>query len=234
LVEAALQEKFIFKGIDMRRDYIVFSFIMIFFFFGGSVSRAAVLDTKIKKGLDDGKIVISIDQNPVTKIFAPTGQAVIDASVEDVWNIITDFDSFGEFMPNTIYYKPVGWKDGKLFVDCRVKVALMTMDYQLSYIIDEAKHTTYWFYVKGPIRDSQGYFRVEPYDKGRSLVTYTTTIEVGKAIPAFIEKALGKSTFPKIFESLRKRANNLNIKGPIPKPAITTQIYPEKALTNAQ
>jgi carbon monoxide dehydrogenase subunit G len=234
LVEAALQGKYIFKGIGMHRGYIVFSFIMIFVFFNSSVSGAAILDPKVKKELDEGKIVISIDQNPVTKAFAPTGQAVIDASVKDVWNIITDFNSFGEFMPKTIYYKPAGWKDGKLFVDCRVKVALMTMDYQLSYIIDEEKHTTYWFYVKGPISDSQGYFRVEPYDKGRSLVTYTTTIEVGKAIPAFIEKTLGKSTFPKIFESLRKRVSVLKLKGTIPKPAITTRIYSEKAVTNAQ
>jgi coenzyme Q-binding protein COQ10 len=216
----------------MHRGCIVFSFIMIFAFLGSSVSGTAVLDPNVKKELDEGKIVININQNPVSKVFAPTGQAVIDASVADVWNIITDFNSFGEFMPNTIYYKPAGWKDGKLFVDCRVKVALMTMDYQLSYIIDEEKHTTYWFYVKGPIRDSQGYFRVEPYDKGRSLVTYTTTIEVGKAVPAFMEKALSKSTFPKIFESLRKRVNVLKLKGPIPKPAITTRIYLENAAAN--
>jgi carbon monoxide dehydrogenase subunit G len=205
---------------------------MIFVFFGGGVSGAAGLDPKVKKELDKGKIAISIEQNPVTKVFAPTGQAVIDASVEDVWNIITDFNSFGEFMPNTIYYKPAGWKDGKLFVDCRIKVALVTMDYQLSYIIDEEKHTTYWFYVKGPIRDSQGYFRVESYGKGRSLVTYTTTIEVGKAIPAFMEKVLSKSTFPKIFESLSKRASVLKLKGPIPKPAITTQVYSGEDVNN--
>lgn len=218
----------------MRRVRGVILLIMIFVFFGVGLSLATISDPKARKELDEGKIVIHIDQNPVTKIFAPTGQAVIDASVEEVWNIITDFDSFGEFMPNTIYYKPAGWKDGKLYVDCRIKVALMTMDYQLSYIIDKEKHTTYWFYVRGPIRDSQGYFRVEPYDKGRSLVTYTTTLDVGKAVPGFIEKALGKSTFPQIFESLRKRAHDLKLKGPIPKPAITTRIFSEKAVTNAQ
>lgn len=203
--------------------YPIISWMLITVLWAGSAWGAVSLDPKIKKQLDEGKIVTSVEQNPHTKVYAPTGQAIVDAPVEDVWNIITDFNSFGEFMPNTIFYKPVGWKDGRLFVDCRIKVALMTLDYQLSYIIDENSHTTYWFYVKGPIRDTQGYFRVEPYEKGRSLVTYTTTVEVGAAVPGFIEKALSKSTFPKIFESLRKRVLVLRQNGPIAKPIITTK-----------
>ena len=210
-----------------KKKFPAISLMLITVLFAGSAWGAASLDPKIKQQLDAGKIVTSIEQNPHTKVYAPTGQAVVDAPVEDVWHVIIDFNSFGEFMPNTIFYKPVGWKDGKLFVDCRIKVALLTMDYQLSYIIDEKFHTTYWFYIKGPIRDTQGYFRVEPYENGRSLVTYTTTVEVGKAVPGFIEKALSKSTFPKIFESLRKRVFDLRQKGPIAKPVITTKSYSE-------
>ena len=209
----------------LGKKCLLISSILIAVLFMGSAWGAVSLDPKIKQQLDEGKIYISIEQNPHTKIYAPTGQAVVDAPVEDVWHVITDFNSFGEFMPNTIFYRPVGWKDGRLFVDCRIKVALLTMDYQLSYIIDENTHTTYWFYIKGPIRDTQGFFRVEPYEGGRSVVTYTTTVEVGKAVPGFIEKALTKSTFPKIFESLRKRVHDLRQKGPIAKPAITTKQY---------
>ena len=111
-----------------KKKFPAISLMLITVLFTGSAWGAASLDPKIKQQLDAGKIVTSIEQNPHTKVYAPTGQAVVDAPVEDVWHVIIDFNSFGEFMPNTIFYRPVGWKDGRLFVDCRIKVALLTMD----------------------------------------------------------------------------------------------------------
>jgi carbon monoxide dehydrogenase subunit G len=187
---------------------------------GSALAAKLNLDAKTRSDLESGKIIITIEQNPHTKVFNPTGHSLVDANVEEVWWVITDFNHFGDFMPNVVYYKPIGWKDGRLIVDCRVKVVMFKMDYTLSYVIDEKDHTTYWFYVKGPIRDAQGYFRVEPYDDKRVLVTYTTSLDIGKAIPRFVEETLGKTTFPSIFKSLKKRVALLKQKGPIPKPVL--------------
>jgi len=183
-------------------------------------SAQTKMDSKTRADLEAGKIVMSAEKNPKTGVYIPTGQSLIEAPVEDIWRVITDFDGFDEFMPSVVYYKPLGWKEARLIVDCRVKVVLMKMDYTLSYIIDEKNHTTYWFYVKGPIKDAQGFFRVEPYDATRSIVTYTTTLDIGKAMPDFIEQSLGKSTFPSIFKSLKKRVAMLKQKGDIPKPVL--------------
>jgi ribosome-associated toxin RatA of RatAB toxin-antitoxin module len=196
---------------------------MIISFLIPSVSLAAdktSLDAKTRSELEKGKIITTIEQNPHTRIFTPTGHSLVEASAEEVWWVITDFNHFGEFMPNVVYYRPVGWKDGRLIVDCRVKVVMFKMDYTLSYVIDEKDHTTYWFYVKGPIKDAQGYFRIEPYDEKSVLVTYTTSLDIGKAIPGFIEETLGKTTFPSIFKSLKKRVALLKQKGPITKPVL--------------
>jgi carbon monoxide dehydrogenase subunit G len=178
------------------------------------------LDAKTKEKLEKGDIVMSVERNPHTKVIVPTGYSLVDASPDEVWRVITDFDSFGKFMPNVIYYKPVEWKDDRLIVDCKIKVVLLKLDYTLSYIIDDKTHTTYWFFVKGPIKDAQGFFRVDPWDDKRVLVTYTTSINVGKAIPGFIEESLSKSTFPEIFKSVRKRVAYLKAHGGVPEPVL--------------
>lgn len=203
------------------RHFIILCIIISLLISGVSTATAKLnLDAKTRSDLENGKIIMTIEQNPRTKIFTPTGHSLVEANVEEVWRVITDFDHFGDFMPDVVYYKPVGWKDGRLFVDCRVKVALIKMDYTLSYVIDEKNHTTYWFYVKGPIKDARGYFRIEPYNDKMVLVTYTTSLEIGKAIPGFVEETLGKTTFPSIFKSLKKRVALLKQKGPIPKPVL--------------
>lgn len=173
--------------------------------------------------LERGEIVMDLARHPVTRVYLPTGQCLVEATVEDVWNVITDFDSFQEFLPHVVYYRPVCWKDGRLLVDCRVKVAGLGFEYRLAYDIDEAQHATYWYFVRGPIRDSQGYWRIEPYDGTRVLVTYTTTLDVGRAMPVFLERFLAKSTFPGIFNSLKMRVKQLRQHGPIQKPVLMSK-----------
>jgi carbon monoxide dehydrogenase subunit G len=206
---------------EVVRYFVILFLVTGFVMQSGSALAAQLnLDSKTRGELESGKIITTIEQNPHTKVFKPTGHSLVEASVEEVWWVITDFIHFGEFMPGVVYYRPVGWKDGRLIVDCRVKVVMFKLDYTLSYVIDEKDHTTYWFYVKGPINDAQGYFRIEPYDEKRVLVTYTTSLDIGKAIPGFVEETLGKTTFPSIFKSLKKRVALLKQKGPIPKPVL--------------
>lgn len=177
---------------------------------------------KLKQKLEKGDIITEIVNHPVIGVPKPTGKCLVNASVNDVWYVITDFDSFGEFMPNAVFYRPVSQTADRLIVNCKIKIGLLNFTYKLAYNIDEKTHTTYWSYVQGsgPIKDAQGYMRVEPYDDSRVLVTYTTTLEVGRWVPEWIEKTLSKSTFPKIFSSLRERIVLLKEKGEIAKPKL--------------
>lgn len=177
---------------------------------------------KLKQKLEQGDIITEIVNHPVTGVPNPTGKCLVKASINDVWYVITDFDSFGEFMPNAVFYRPVSQTDGKLIVNCKIKIGLLSFTYKLAYTIDEETHTIYWTYVKGsgPIRESHGYMRVEPYDDTHVLVTYTTTLDVGRWLPGWIETTLSKSTFPKIFSSLRQRIVLLKGRGEITKPKL--------------
>jgi|GEM_PF-1052615 len=177
---------------------------------------------KIKQKLEKGDIITEIVNHPVTGVPNPTGKCLVKASVNDVWYVITDFDSFGEFMPNAVFYRPVSQTTGPLIVNCKIKIGLLYYKYKLAYIVDEKTHTTYWSYVQGsgPIRDARGYMRVEPYDDTRVLVTYTTTLDAGRWVPEWIETTLAKSTFPKIFSSLRQRIVLLKGKGEIARPEL--------------
>jgi carbon monoxide dehydrogenase subunit G len=177
---------------------------------------------KIKQKLEKGDIITEIVNHPVTGVPNPTGKCLVKASINDVWYVITDFDSFGEFMPNAVFYQPVNQTANRLIVNCKIKIGLLYSTYKLAYIIDEETHTTYWSYVQGsgPIRDAQGYMRIEPYDDTRVLVTYTTTLDAGRYLPKWIETYLTKSTFPKIFSSLRQRIVLLKGRGEIVKPKL--------------
>ena len=63
-----------------------------------------------RAALERGEIVMDLAQHPVTKVYLPTGQCLVEATVDEVWYIITDFDSFQEYLPHVVYYRPVCWK----------------------------------------------------------------------------------------------------------------------------
>lgn len=180
-------------------------------------------DQDRRAALEKGEIVMDLKQHPVTKVYLPTGQCLVEASMDEVWCVITDFDAFKDYLPHVVYYRPVCWNDNRLLVDCKVKLVGLSFEYRLAYEINEQEHATYWYYVSGPIRDSQGYWRIEPYDATRVLVTYTTTLDIGRAMPGFVERRLAKSTFPEIFTSLRARVRTLKQHGGIVKPHLTTR-----------
>jgi hypothetical protein len=213
----------------LRKLTVLFLFAAITAGAGAETAdKAGAEKAKRKERLEKGEIVINILRHPKSGAYLPTGECLVEATVDEAWRVITDFDSFGKVLPNVVYYKPACWKGGKLLVDCRVKVALISMDYRLSYVIDEGGHTTYWSYVSGPIRDADGYWRVEPYDEGRILATYTTTVDAGRAVPAFVERALSKSTFPKVFTALRNRVKELRDAGITARPVITSGLCAEE------
>jgi len=216
----------------MKRHMHVFGIVMLALMMVWSANvwaQETTLTPEKRAALEKGEIVMEIKQHPLTKVYLPTGQCLVEASTEEVWNIITDFDSFKDYLPHVVYYRPVCWKDNRLLVDCKVKVAGLNFEYRLAYDINEKDHATYWFFVSGPIRDSQGYWRIEPYDGQRVLVTYTTTLDVGRAMPGFLERIFAKSTFPDIFKSLRERVKFLKQQGGIRKPNLLT-----KTCSNAQ
>jgi len=199
-----------------------FILIILFSVTGLNGSGMKQPDMEKRQSLEKGEIIIDIKKHPLTDVANPTGQCLVEASVKDVWHVITDFDSFGKFMPNIVYYKPEKFLDESLLVNCKVKVGFMKFKYQLIYQIDENKHTTYWSYVKGsgPINDARGYWRIEPFNESHVLVTYTTTMDAGALVPGWIERSLTKSSFPDVFKNLRKRVKDLKAKGPISKPLL--------------
>lgn len=203
--------------------------IALFLLYGCAITMAAEKNNaeKNQQRLKNGDIVIDIHKNPITGIAKPTAQCLVNGSVQDVWYVITDFDSFGQFIPMVQSYRPISWNQERLITNCTVKIGLIKVRYKLSYLIDEKSKTTYWSYVKGsgPIRDAQGYWRVEPYDNTRVLVTYTTTMDVGKLMPGWIEDSLSKTMFPKVFKNLRERVGSLKQKGEIKKPVL--RMYPD-------
>lgn len=180
-------------------------------------------DQDRRAALEKGEIYMDLKQHPVTKVYLPTGQCLVEASIDEVWCVITDFDAFQNYLPHVVYYRPVCWQDNRLLVDCKVKVVGLSFEYRLAYDIKEQEHATYWYYVSGPIRDSQGYWRIEPYDATRVLVTYTTTLDIGRVMPGFVERRLAKSTFPEIFTSLRARVRTLKQHGGIVRPQLITR-----------
>lgn len=210
----------------MKRYTHVFSIFMLALMTAWSANVRAqetTLTPGNRAALEKGEIVMDLKQHPLTKAYLPTGQCLVEGSLDEVWNIITDFNSFKDYLPHVVYYRPVCWKDNRLLVDCKVKVTGLNFEYRLAYDINESDHATYWFFVSGPIRDSQGYWRIEPYDGQRVLVTYTTTLDIGRAMPGFLERIFAKSTFPDIFKSLRERVKVLRQQGGIRKPNLLTK-----------
>jgi coenzyme Q-binding protein COQ10 len=132
----------------------------------------------------------------------------IKASPKDCFKVITDYESYPEFLKETKEVK-VAKRSGN---SCEV-----------TYVLDLVKTITYslkmkecppdrieWSFIKGDIiKDNSGEWLLEETDKGVTQATYTIDINLGLFVPSSISKMLIGQSLPAMLEAFKKRIEGL-------------------------
>lgn len=216
----------------MRLYYTIITCIMLLLL-PGLISFTAAGSQKINVPLDT--ILLEKGDLQVFEFKQPAGKRVIgviliDAPPAKVWKVTKNWARVPEYSSSVKYYKTVhlvGRNSGttEKLIEGKMKVAFLSIVYTLDVLFDDNAMHQKWRlltekerseYGKNNINlkenDSKikridGFGYVEAYDNGtRSLYYYAPAVEVSVPVPAFVERALVKSSLHDFMKGVKRAA----------------------------
>lgn len=129
---------------------------------------------------------------------------LIDAPIETVFGIITDYEKYPEFLSEVKAIRVSERREGEALVQYEVSV-LKTIRYTLK-LTEEKPRRVSWSLVEGELmRENRGSWLLEPQGK-QTRATYSIEMTLGPLVPKAMVNALVDSSLPKMLESFKKRA----------------------------
>jgi coenzyme Q-binding protein COQ10 len=128
---------------------------------------------------------------------------VIDATPEKIFETLSNYEKYGEFLPE-VKKARVSSRNGST-VEVQYEVNLMkNIKYTLRMTEEKPKRIT-WTFVQGEVmKDNTGSWILEPAGTS-TKVTYNIEIVLGPLIPKSIVNTLVEGSLPKMLEAFKKR-----------------------------
>ncbi len=165
--------------------------------------------------LDNGEILVHLAEVSGTAVKKATAIAVIDATPEQVIRVLTDYESFPEFMP---YCQEVRIQEkDKERTRVRYELDFPWPIGDRHYVLelksdsesrgDRTVFVNTWTYVpdSGNINDTYGSWEVFPEGSERSLVRYTVFTDPGGRVPGWAANVATNVAVPGVIEGVKTR-----------------------------
>jgi hypothetical protein len=91
-----------------------------------------------------------------------------------------------------------------------LRIVFVEVSYRLRYRLDPVRRRIAWELdpdFPGPMRRVEGHWELFEMDAGRTLGRFATAVDVGDALPAFLEEAVTRRTLPRTLERCRRWVN---------------------------
>jgi ribosome-associated toxin RatA of RatAB toxin-antitoxin module len=132
---------------------------------------------------------------------------VINAPVEKVFQVVTDYERYAEFLPEVKEVRTSNRKGNVVDVHYKVDV-VKTIKYSIRATEEPPKKMS-WTFIEGEMmRDNKGSWQLEPEGEGKTKATYTVEMALGPLVPKAIVNALVDTSLPKMLEAFKKRAES--------------------------
>jgi ribosome-associated toxin RatA of RatAB toxin-antitoxin module len=162
------------------------------------------LDPALRARLESGAIVTELTEGPGGRRDA-RARALLGAPPERVFEAITDYEHYREFMPLTTVSEVRRREGDTVWFYTELSFPLKTIRYEIKLKLDKARLRTEWTLVDGNIRSNEGSWQLEPYGQGDTYAVYTVFVSTGFAIPGFIEAKISQGSLPQILGAVRRR-----------------------------
>jgi hypothetical protein len=107
--------------------------------------------------------------------------AVIAAEPADVWRALLDVTSYRTMLPLTMEAREVGRAGDERWVVLRHGVRWASIEYTAHVVPGPDRTVRFWLDPRHPheVDDAWGFFRVEPWPGGRTLLAYGAVVDLG-------------------------------------------------------
>ena len=135
-----------------------------------------------------------------------TRSIVINAPVEKVFDVITNYDKYAEFLSEVKEVRTSNRKGNEVELHYKVDLVVKTIRYSIR-AKEERPHRMSWTFIEGEVmKDNKGGWVLEPAGEGKTKATYSVEVTVGPLVPKSILNTLVDSSLPKMLEAFKKRA----------------------------
>jgi len=134
----------------------------------------------------------------------------INAPIETVFSVITDYESLPEWM-TFIKECFVHKRDSNgmgLVVEFLVDLKVKKINYTLRYSY-EAPNVVAWEYIEGDVKSIDGGYRFEQLDSDLTKAHYSLDVDTGFYVPGPIKKTLSGQAMRDSLNQLKDRAEEL-------------------------
>ena len=134
----------------------------------------------------------------------------IEASAEEIFDVVTDFESYPEWNPNIkqVEVKKTDSEDRAVEVWFEVDAKLKVVKYTLQYDYSEAPEGVSWDLLEGDVKELRGSYAFDEFED-LTEVAYETTIDPGFPVPGMIKRQAQKQIAKAALEDLKKRVESL-------------------------
>ncbi|MCP3169315.1 type II toxin-antitoxin system RatA family toxin [Myxococcus qinghaiensis] len=130
---------------------------------------------------------------------------VINAPIEKVFDVITQYDRYPEFLPEVKETRTANRKDNTVDVHYKVDV-MKTVRYSIR-VVEERPRRMSWTFIEGEVmKDNKGSWVLEPEGEGKTRATYNVEMALGLLVPKAVVNALVDTSLPKMLEAFKRRA----------------------------
>lgn len=134
-----------------------------------------------------------------------TRSIIINAPIEKVFDVITQYEKYGEFLPEVKEVRTSGRQGSEVNVHYKVDV-VKTIKYTIR-VKEERPTRMSWTFVDGEfMKDNKGSWVLEPAGEGKTKGTYTVEMALGALVPKAVVNALVDTSLPKMLEAFKRRA----------------------------
>jgi hypothetical protein len=137
------------------------------------------------------------------------GSTIIEASLEDVMEVIEDYEAYPEWAEVSsveVRQRGEGGRATEVYFEVEVPV-LGRASYSLSYRYAPGDTGVSWVTkeARGAVRDIQGEYLLYDLGDGTTKITYRLGVELGVLVPGFIRTEGSKRVIENALERLKRR-----------------------------
>ncbi len=136
---------------------------------------------------------------------ATTSKITINAPIKTVFDVVTDFESYPEFLSGSKEVKVLSKKASSLQVEFKVDL-VKTVSYTLDFKLTAPKECS-WTLVKGDfMKSNKGSWKLKEVKKGVTEASYEIEVGFGLLVPSNIANMLVAKNLPAMMKEFKDRA----------------------------
>ena len=133
-----------------------------------------------------GQLVL-VEPGTDGRFGSATAIVIVDAPPEKVWATLLKMEEFKDFMPKVTSSELLRREKNEMDLHFVIEVPGPDTDYVVRYTKDDAKQTVTGSWMKGDLKGSKWFWKVEPAPGGKTLLSQQLSVKNFSSLAASVE-----------------------------------------------